>query len=259
MVLRRTFEALLRRFAGQSRAAVWRTLDDPGALWAVGDVHGCTDLYRKLEERILNETDLPATVVLLGDMIDRGPDSRGMLELLLAEPPAGLRRVALMGNHEDMALRFLSNPEGSRGWLGYGGRETLLSYGVAVDDATPPAALRDLWRRALPAVHLTYLTGLPHAIGAGRHILTHAGADAEVPLARQGRTALVWHRHAEIGDLIPPADLGDRIVVHGHVPVAEARLNGWRLNLDTHAFRTGRLTAACLFPDAPPQVVTIVA
>lgn len=259
MVLRRTFESLLRRLAGQGHAAVWRDLQVQGALWAVGDVHGCTALYRQAEARILAESDLPVTIVLLGDVIDRGPDSRGMLDLLLDQPPAGVTRLCLMGNHEDMALRFLSNPAGSRGWLAYGGRETLLSYGIAAPDDAVPADLRDRWREALPAVHMTYLTGLPHGMTAGRYVLTHAGTDAEVPLPRQSRPALIWHRHAEIGDLIPPADLGDRIVVHGHVPVDEPRLKGWRLNIDTHAFRSGRLTAACLSAAGPPRIVTVVA
>jgi serine/threonine protein phosphatase 1 len=221
-----------------------------GALWAVGDVHGCLTEYREIEARIV-AGGLPATIVLLGDVVDRGPDSRGMLDLLTAPPTEGLTRLCLLGNHEDMMLAFLASPGANRAWLDFGGRETLRSYGCSHDGRDPPAlaaALRD----SMPAEHRRYLESLPVLALTPGFVLSHAGAAAETPLTAQRKADLVWARHGEVADLLPPADLGDRIVVHGHVPVPLLRQAGWRINLDTGAFATGRLSAARLSPGAAP-------
>lgn len=230
-----------------------------GPIWAVGDVHGCLALYRRLEGQILSEAGAAATIVLLGDMIDRGPDSRGMIDYLLGVPPSGVRRLALLGNHEDMLLRFLAKPEVSRAWLGFGGVQTLASYGITAKDDGGDE-LTDLARQladAMPAEHLDYLRHLPVGFDAGRYLLTHAGAGPEVPMAEQGKGDLTWARHAEVADLLPPADLGGRTVVHGHVPVEEPVMAGWRINVDTGAFATGRLSAVRLADPFKPVFLTV--
>lgn len=232
-----------------------------GPIWAVGDVHGCLPLYRDLEQRILAEAGGPVSVVLLGDMIDRGPDSRGVIEHLLSPAAEGLTRLAILGNHEDMLLRFLARPLVSGAWLGFGGVETLESYGVtaAGDGSDDLADLAQQLAAAMPAEHLDYLRHLPVGIDAGRFILTHAGAGPEVPIARQGKADLTWARHGEIADLLPPADLGGRTVVHGHVPVAAPVMEGWRINVDTGAVSTGRLTAVKLADPFRPVFLTVSA
>lgn len=252
-----TMRSLQGLWPGRAGAPVWRDIGVPDALWAVGDVHGRADLYARAEVRIRDLTPGPLTIVLLGDVIDRGPDSRAMLDLLTAPAPEGVTRLCLMGNHEDMALQFLQSPLAHRGWLTAGGDQVLRSYGIDVAPEAPPVALRDQWRAVLPAPHLAFLRALPHGITAGRHILTHAGAEADTPLARQSRRDLIWGKHAAIADLRPPADLGDRLVVHGHVPVPAPVQTGWRLNLDTGAWKTGRLSAARLYPDRPHDSLTI--
>lgn len=252
--------SLLSRLFGRSPAAsAFFPLTITGPVWAVGDVHGCLPLYREMERRILSGGGGPATVVLLGDMIDRGPDSRGVIDHLLQPPPEGIRRLALLGNHEDMLLRFLARPVESAAWLGFGGVQTLASYGIAaVDDGSEdlPALARRL-AAAMPAEHLAYLRALPVGIDAGRYLLTHAGAGPEVPISRQSKPDLTWARHGEIADLLPPADLGGRTVVHGHVPVASPVMDGWRINVDTGAFATGRLTAVRLADPFRPVFLTV--
>ena len=232
-------------------------LDPPERLWAVGDVHGCVSLCRAIERRIADEA-LPVTIVWLGDLIDRGPDSRSVIEHMLAPPRQGISRHCLLGNHEDMALRFLDAPLANRDWLGFGGRETLASYGVpAGAGEADPATLAERFREVLPAPHLAFLRSRPVRIRAGRHFLTHAGEAAQTPLVRQTRADLIWPRHAAIPDLVPPVDLGGRIVVHGHVPVAIPRAEGWRINVDTGAFATGRLSAVRLSEAEAPRFLTV--
>lgn len=250
-----TASRILGRFlpARRHRVAV-ADLSDAATLWAVGDVHGRLDLYRRIEDRIIAEGQ-PATILLLGDLIDRGPESRGVIEHVLSPAPEGFRRLALTGNHEDMALRFLDDPRRNAAWLGWGGREMIASYapGATGDD---PEALAAALRAALPEAHLAFLRSLPVLATAGRYVLSHTGGGPETPLFRQTRTDLVWARHGETPDLIAPSDLAGRVMVHGHVPVAEARLNGWRINLDTGAYATGRLSAVCLTQDGDPRFIS---
>jgi serine/threonine protein phosphatase 1 len=253
---------LFRRFGAGRLTDLFEERAVRGPVWAVGDIHGCLDLYLDIEARIAAdaaETGQTQTIFVLGDMIDRGPDVRGTLDHLRAAPPPRIDRTCLMGNHEDMLLRFLGNPEANRAWLSFGAWPTLGSYGVvpdpslAVQDA---ARLAGALRAALGPATIAFLKGLPVGIVAGPFVLTHAGTAPETPLARQTRHDLLWARHGEIDDLLPPADLGDRIVVHGHVPVDAPMARGWRINVDTGAFATGRLTAVRLAAGEAPCFVT---
>jgi serine/threonine protein phosphatase 1 len=253
---------LLRRIAGGGRGLfVERPLTGP--LWAVGDVHGCLSLYREIEARVADEareTGVGQTLVILGDIIDRGPEVRGVVDHMMAPAPEGVSRVCLMGNHEDMALRFLSDPSSAVDWLRFGAWPTLGAYGIVPDPvqgARGPDVVRiarELKAAMGPGV-IGWLKSLPLGLIAGPYVLAHAGVAPEVPLARQTRADLIWTRHGEIADLLPPADLGERLVIHGHVPVEAAVRQGWRLNIDTGAFATGRLTAVRLVPGEEPRFV----
>jgi serine/threonine protein phosphatase 1 len=244
-------QGVLARLLG--RRGLFREVPVPGALWAVGDIHGYLDLYRALEARIAAAPDGGGgrLIVLLGDIIDRGPDSRGMIAHLLSPPPEGVERLCLLGNHEDMLLRFLAAPATNAAWLDFGGLETAASYGVSTTGMSPEAVAGAL-AAAIPAQHLAFLRALTPGLAIGRHLLCHAGTAPGVPVDRQTRADLIWPRYGTIPDLAPPPDLGERIVVHGHVPVPEARQEGWRINVDTGAYATGRLTAVRLSEtDAP--------
>ncbi|MFN0113676.1 MAG: metallophosphoesterase [Paracoccaceae bacterium] len=233
-----------------------------GPIWAVGDVHGCLSLYREIEDRIAAEaraTGLVQRVVLLGDVIDRGPEVRGVLGHLMSAPPDGILRACLLGNHEDMLLRFLARPREYRAWLSFGGWPTLGSYGIVPDPgggAPDVARLAANLKAAMGAETIAFLKALPPGLLSGPFVLAHAGVAPQTPLARQTRADLIWTRHGEIGDLLPPPDLGERIVVHGHTPVEEPVREGWRINIDTGAFATGRLTAVRLVPGEPPRFLT---
>jgi len=228
-------------------------------LYAVGDVHGRLDLYRELEARIAAH-DVPGEklIVLLGDIVDRGPDSAGMIDLLLAPPPAGLSRLTLAGNHEDMALRFLRAPDPKAEWLAHGGAETLASYGIVHDldeaQSLPRKTLAMRVAAQVPQEHLDFLAALPLFLHAGPFFLCHAGIDPTHPLERQDRATLLWSRRFFDPEGAPPLSLAPGgFVVQGHMPIERPKLRDWRINVDTGAYMTGRLSAVRLSEGHTPE------
>ena len=216
-------------------------------VYAIGDVHGRADLLDALLSRIADEEGPGGgyRLVLLGDYIDRGPDSRRVVERLseLLRGP-GPRVAALKGNHEAMLLGFLEDPARGPAWAAAGAYETLRSYDVA--PAAPPAgaqAWADASRRlaeALPPEHLALLQALPLTARSGDYLFVHAGVRPGRALEAQVEEDLLWIRKPFLNG--PPSDA--YVVVHGHTPTAgEPDLAPGRIGLDTGAYATGRLTA----------------
>lgn len=213
------------------------------AVYAVGDVHGRLDLLTALLGRIAADAALrPAgrrRLVFLGDYIDRGPGSRGVVERLVQGPPPGFEAICLRGNHEQAMLDFLEAPEQAEAWLDFGGEATLRSYGVR---PAAPRQMRDALAAVLPAAHLRFLETLDFVHEAGGYLFVHAGIRPGRALEIQHPHDLLWIREAFLES---GADHGC-VVVHGHsiVPVPEVRSN--RIGIDTGAFATGRLTCLVL-------------
>ena len=182
--------------------------------------------------------------VTLGDYIDRGPDSRGVLDRL-ARNPFPTDFVALKGNHEALFETFLRDPSTADHWRRLGGLETLHSYGVDVGplmrgrnyEAAAQALLA-----AVPPEHFEFLAALRGTLTLGRYFLCHAGVRPGVPLQRQSEDDLLWIRDEFLDS---KTDFG-KIIVHGHTPTEEPELLPNRINVDTGAFMTGRLTCAVL-------------
>ncbi len=216
----------------------------------IGDVHGRRDLLERLLDRL--ERDVPdAAVVTVGDYVDRGPDSRGALDLLAAREGV----IALKGNHEDMLLGFLGSPraEGPR-WLYNGGVETLESYGIYGCTETSPGA--DLERaaeqlgEALGPI-LAWLRERPLAWRTGGLLVCHAGADPSRPPDDQDEADLLWG-HPDFGRRRRRDGLW---VAHGHTIVEKPFAAGGRIATDTGAVFTGRLTAAIIAPGEPVRFI----
>lgn len=214
-------------------------------IYAIGDVHGRADLLRQLQGMI--EADLQARpapdplLICLGDYVDRGPDSAGVLDLLLAPAPAGMPRLTLMGNHEELMLRFLADASALPVWFVNGGDATLGSYSIDPYDEAP-ARLRDRLDRALPAGHRALLEGLALTHDEGGYFFVHAGIRPGIPLERQRREDLLWIRGTFLDS---GADHG-RVVVHGHTITGEPEVRPNRIGIDTGAFASGRLTCLVL-------------
>lgn len=227
-----------------------QTFDDDTRLYAIGDVHGRLDLLERAIraiERDVAERGGMALTVTLGDYIDRGPQSRGVIECL-ADNPFATPYVALKGNHEALLEAFLADPAVGSHWRRLGGLETIASFGVPVQQLMlgrnyEEAAAR--LREALTPQHLDFLAALKTSVVVGRYFLCHAGVRPGIPLERQRDDDLLWIRDEFLHST---ADFG-KIVVHGHTPVAEPEVLPNRINIDTGAFMTGRLTCVVLEKD----------
>jgi serine/threonine protein phosphatase 1 len=223
------------------------TSDETPRLYVIGDIHGCLDLLERTIAAIHRDhadKGGAALTVTVGDYMDRGPHSRGVIERLAANPfPTPY--VALKGNHEELFETFLSDPSVGDHWRRLGGLETLASFGVPVSDLmlgrNAQAASDDL-AKALTATHRGFFNSLRTSYTAGRYFLCHAGVRPGVALERQSEHDLLWIREEFLNSR---ADFG-KIVVHGHTPIAEPEILPNRINIDTGAFATGRLTCIVL-------------
>lgn len=218
---------------------------------AIGDIHGRADLLLELDPLI--EARCPGwPVVFLGDYIDRGDQSREVLELLMSVSPEGTPPVTcLMGNHERMLLAFLDDPakNGAR-WINNGGLQTLASFGIApslggMGDAGALADLRDRLAEEMGAAMIEWVRARPFCWHSGNVWAVHAGADPELAMDEQPRDVLLWGHPA-----FRRQPRGDgQWVVHGHTVVEEPRAEAGRIAVDTGAYATGRLSAAAISPD----------
>jgi len=220
--------------------------DDDRVIYAIGDVHGCFDEFLVMEEMIAADAaslgDRPRMILLLGDMIDRGPRSEAVIEHLLRPPPAGFERMALCGNHEAAMLAFLADAEAGWIWMEYGGVETLRSYGIAVPPVVRRGDLRRLAtiaRATVPEAHLAFLRGLPISAQWDGYLFVHAGIRPGIAFAHQDDDDLLFIRDEFLEST---ADHG-WTVVHGHTPAIEAGRFHGRIGIDTGAYATGRLSA----------------
>lgn len=225
---------------------------DGRRVYVVGDIHGRADLLTELHAVIREDAadnDLLARVVVyLGDYVDRGLHSFEVLETLIHEPLDGFRRVHLMGNHEDMMLKFLDDPRDGH-WMMNGGDATLWSYGIRIDSMMMMSGdLRQLADRldaAVPAEHRRFLEGLDVSHAEGDYFFVHAGVRPGVRLDAQKPADMMWIRHAFI-----EAEEGfEKRIVHGHTIAPEPEVTEHRIGIDTGAFSSGRLTCLVLEGD----------
>lgn len=213
-------------------------------VYAVGDIHGRLDLFAGLMTAI-DEDDAArgqarTTVILLGDLIDRGPDSAGVVSA--ARDWQRRRTVRIItGNHEEMLLLAMEREDVLRSFLKYGGRETVLSYPVdpAVYAMADFAGVQALMRAAIPLADLAFIRSFEDAITIGDYVFVHAGIAPDVPMEEQRAGDLRWIREPFL------SHAGDHgcIVVHGHTIAADPQIRANRIGLDTGAFSSGRLTA----------------
>jgi serine/threonine protein phosphatase 1 len=220
-------------------------------IYAVGDIHGRYDLFKMMLGTILADiaeraAERLAVVVLLGDYVDRGPQSAEVLEALVELKRRGQLRLHLLrGNHEQAMLRFLSDPVRSAPWIGFGGAQTLQSYGVEVPGPAPRALItaRDALLEAMPSSHLRLLEQLELMLVIGDYAFVHAGVRAGTPLRQQTEEDLLWIRD----DFLKAPGRFEKIIVHGHTWSGDQpQLLEHRIGLDTGAYSTGVLTAARL-------------
>ncbi|MCZ8326135.1 MAG: metallophosphoesterase family protein [Sphingomonadaceae bacterium] len=234
----------LRQLFRAAEPANTATLPAGQRAYAVGDIHGRADLFAALIAAIDADDAArgPAatTVILLGDLIDRGPDSAGVIRL--AREWQARRPVRILtGNHEEMFLDALEKPEVMRHFLRFGGRETLLSYPIDPLEYTR-AELDEvitLARRAIPPEDIAFVRSFEDQVLLGDYLFVHAGIRPGVPLDDQRQSDLRWIREPFLDH---PESFGP-VVIHGHTITEQAEIRTNRIGIDTGAYRSGRLTA----------------
>ena len=231
-------------------ALIREATEIPDRVYAIGDVHGEADRLRSIHAMIREDLDERpvehALIVHLGDYIDRGPDSAGCLEQLsLGSPVVGVPCCNLLGNHEQMLLNALKDPNEAHQWLRNGGDATLRSW--AIDPGSDPRS----WREQIPEPHLNVLETLLPMFIAGSFLFVHAGVRPGIRLPMQRLEDILWIRDCFLewdGTMLP--DAPHLRIIHGHTPSAEPELRPNRLGIDTNATRGGKLTCAALSSDS---------
>lgn len=236
-----------RRFsASPSREA---SVDPGRRIYAIGDIHGRVDLLDKLLKQIAEHADeygaRRKTLVFLGDYIDRGRDSKGVIDRLLKIDLPGWNVVFLRGNHEQSLLDFFGDANVYRVWKNFGAAETLISYGVKpprFERESEFADARDQLAAVFPPAHLAFLQSLALYYSQGDYFFCHAGVRPGITLERQVPQDLLWIRDEFLNSQKP----FEKVIVHGHTPTIEPVKTPFRIGIDTGAHATNCLTAAVL-------------
>ncbi|HAU28707.1 MAG TPA: serine/threonine protein phosphatase [Rhodospirillaceae bacterium] len=219
-------------------------------IYAVGDIHGRMDLLEILHRKILDDlADHPHVeprLIYLGDYVDRGLESRKVLDTLINAPLPGFAIDHIKGNHEAALLDFLKDSRACAGWLAIGGQATLYSYGVpAPQGVASSAALAEIQRKfleALPLQHVAFMEKLKLSVSYGDFFFTHAGVRPNIPLEAQDERDLLWIRE----EFLRSNQAFSKVVVHGHTVSSEPEFHVNRIGLDTGAFATGILSCLVL-------------
>lgn len=221
-------------------------IDDGRRIYAIGDVHGRVDLLTQLlgmirEDTLTRTADANTQLIFLGDLIDRGPDSQAVVELVrdLCQTTAC---TALMGNHEEVLISVLEgNLKALPFFLRLGGSETLESYGLEREflDQETPEVIHDAMLTAISDEHQAFFKAMPSMLECGDYLFVHAGIRPRVPVDAQAENDMHWIRKDFLDS---KADHG-RIVVHGHSITQEVDERTNRIGIDTGAYSTGHLTA----------------
>jgi len=226
---------------------------DKTRLYTIGDIHGRLDLLTELLGLIVHDAsdaaDLDKHIIYLGDYVDRGMESREVLDLLVSDQPHGFEKTFLKGNHEDAMIQFLDGDSDGSMWLQFGGMATMASYDVLMREEGPREQqlldASERLRERLPDDHLTFLRLLELSISFGDYFFAHAGVRPGVPLEAQTPQDLMWIRERFLNS---PTKHG-KIVVHGHTISESPVVRSNRIGIDTGAYASGCLTCLVLEGD----------
>ena len=218
-------------------------------VYAIGDIHGRADLLEKLFVKIEADAasaspDDKIILVFLGDYVDRGFQSKEVIDFLLSDRVSKYETIFLKGNHEEAFLKFMSDPGFGPDWARYGGSETLTSYGIR-----PPRTrtVAEDWvqvceqlNEAMPTPHRSFLTTLLPSATIDDYMFVHAGVRPGKPLDMQSERDLLWIRDSFLND----DSCFEHVIVHGHTPITDPFQDHRRIGIDTGAYLSGKLTAA---------------
>lgn len=242
------FQNLSKIFRKPPRPHVEPFIPDGQRVYCVGDIHGRADLLQKLHDKIRIDAELyqgHKTVVYLGDYVDRGEQTRQVIDILLSESLAGFEAIHLKGNHEQAMMDFIEFPGAAAAWLSFGGREALNSYGIPlghIPSMGEVASIAEKLDETLPEAHRDFMLNALPSWRCGHYFFAHAGIRPGVPLDEQAVEDLLWIRDDFLGCTLSHGV----IVVHGHSISMVPELLPNRIGIDTGAFATGVLTCLVL-------------
>jgi len=221
-------------------------------IYAIGDIHGRLDLLEQLQAKIEADAKdaghLKIIQIFLGDYVDRGPDSKGVVDFMIKSIPSGWHRVCLKGNHETMVLKFLDDATFLEKWCRRGGLETLHSYGAGLIKNPGDGDAKKIQKKfakKLTKAQRKFFANLKLSVEFGDYFFAHAGVRPDVALDAQTEDDLVWIRKEFITS---NKDFG-KVIVHGHTPIEQPEILPNRINLDTGAWMSGQLTCLVLEGD----------
>ncbi|MBB3929490.1 serine/threonine protein phosphatase 1 [Kaistia hirudinis] len=228
--------------------------DRDQVLYVIGDIHGCLRQLEALEslivERASHIADREHVIVLVGDLVDRGPQSASVIDRAMALLGGNVRRIVLAGNHEEAMLDSIESATAAADWLSFGGHETLKSYGAdeipRVDSRAGFRKFQRMMEFLVPPEHIEWLRALPKAVRWRDYFITHAGVRPGLDLDEQSQRDLQWIREPFLSS---DEDFG-AVVVHGHTPSETPMRYANRISVDTGCFMGGRLSAAMLDRDS---------
>ncbi|WP_139974578.1 metallophosphoesterase [Ochrobactrum sp. CGA5] len=214
-------------------------------LYAIGDVHGRLDLLRDMHGLIRTDLDQrPAhdwRIIHLGDYIDRGPSSKEVLDFLIDAARRDERVISLLGNHDDGFLTYLATGDVAGIFALHGGVDTARSYGAEIDfsDADSAREGHKTLVQTVPQEHIDFIRAMPRSVAFGEFFFCHAGINPTVPLDAQDPEELIWIRTVFLKWTAP----FEKVVIHGHTPQNAVDIQCNRVNLDTYAWKSGRLSS----------------
>lgn len=217
-------------------------------VYCIGDIHGRADLLQQLHAQIQTDgADYSGhkTIVYLGDYIDRGEQSRQVIELILTQPLPGYTPVYLRGNHEQAMLDFMLDPQAAASWLSFGGREALNSYGIPLAYIPTARDIPKLGKQladAIPEAHLAFLQFSLGSWQCGTYYFVHAGVRPGVALENQQIEDQMWIRD----EFLSSQKNHGAIIIHGHSINPEPQIHANRIGIDTGAYSSGVLTCLVL-------------
>lgn len=244
-----TLHRLLGRKAHLEEPLISASVPEGVRVYAIGDIHGRVDLldtlHALIDQDFAHSSATVVHVIYLGDYVDRGPGSAAVLERLAKGHSSFVNLGLVRGNHEEMLLRFLKDHSVGPSWLHLGAIETLRSYGIDTLEVVRKDGYAELSRQlneALPVHHLALLNGLKPSITVGDYFFCHAGVRPGVPLDQQRDADLAWIR----APFLDAKDDFGKVVIHGHTPTEQPDFRSNRINIDTRAYASGRLTCLVL-------------
>tara|TARA_B100001057_G_C22814140_1_gene936656 strand:+ start:381 stop:1094 length:714 start_codon:yes stop_codon:yes gene_type:complete len=231
-------------------------------LFAIGDIHGCLSQLTSLHKNILSydkfdpKNDL---LVYLGDYIDRGKNSKEVIDQIIKLKNNKIKTINLLGNHDDFMIDFLFNKNNNiKNWLNFGADATFRSYGIEIvefiKDGFEDNVIDDLRETALKRIdqnHLNFFENLEISFSTKKYLFVHAGIDPKKKLIDQTKKDYLWSRSENFFNKDFKAE---KIIVHGHTPVENIINDRFRINIDSGCYFSGKLTSVCLRDDNDSRI-----